>query len=311
MIFFKRLKYTAIAFFIILSFRLVAEPTRVLTFDDGKAHYIIEVIKHITWPNEGQISHFNIIILGNNRGLLKALNNKTSTLIRGKGISVVQLEKFNKADAKVDVVIVSRNKSALIPEVIENNKNVLIINDGPADKEYLMVGLSIVRKNIKLALNRENLIKQGFKISNVMLDFAGTKADLREQLKDRESTLHKTRNEVEIKEKQLNELNTSLTKNKEKLQTIQSNLIKQSKLLDNAQTQLLSLKSNKAAVILELTSKKNSLLTQQKLLTEKAQEHKQQQNKLKQLNINIKQAENKLSQQVTELEQQSGIITKK
>jgi len=316
MIYIKRLRYTAVILFIVLSFRLVAENGHVLTFDDGKAHYIIEAIKHITWPNEDQIHHFNLVLLGGNKNLLTALNNKANSVIRGKSISITQLEELSKADGNIDVVFVSRHKSSLIPEINDKYKNVLIISEGSADKQNLiMVGLLTVRKNIKLSVSRENLIKHGFKVSNGLLGFAGTKADLREQLKDRESSLNKVLDDVKVKENQLRELNTSLKQNKEELLIIQSDLIEQSSLLsdaqtqlNHAQTQLSTLKSNKEAIIIELASNKSSLLEQQNLLLKKETEQTQQQQRLEQLNLNIKEAEKKLNQQVSELQQQSNII---
>ena len=318
MIFLKCLRYATIIFFMVLSFRSVAESSGVKTLAEGKAHYIIEVVKHITLPNESQIDRFNITILGSNKHLLKALRNKASNSIRGKSISIVQRETLDNADANIDVIFVSRFKSAFTAEIKKRYKNVLIISENSADKESLMVGLTVIRNDIKLTLNRENLIKQGFKISNGMLDFAGTKADLREQLDDRENTLNKVLREVAAKESQLKELNTVLDKNQQELQQIQLNLKQQNKQLIQAQQQLTQaqqqlsiLETNKEAVMVELKNKQNNLLAQHALLTAKEQEHAQQQKKLTQLNINIAQAEQKLAMQLEKLKQQSEIIASK
>jgi len=311
MIFIKHLRYTATILFIVFSFRLTAKTPLILTIYDGKAHYIIEVMKHITWPNEDEITNFNVVILGKDKNLLNALNNKANSIIRGKSISIQQLEHLNAITGNVEVIFVSKNKLSLIPEINKNYNNALIINDGNADKQDLMVGLFVGKKNIKLTLNRSNLIDHGFNISNGLLDFAGTKADLREQLKDRESTLNEALHDAKTKEVQLLELNWSLTENKEQLQKIQSNLVKQNNLLLKTQTEINSLKNSKEVIKLELANNINDLLAQQELFTKEKAEHEKQQQKLHQLKFDIEQNEEKLKQQINKLKQKSIIIKRK
>ena len=311
MISLKHLGYAAVTLFMVLSFRLAAEIERVVTLDDGKAHYVIEVIKHITWPNEDKISHFNIVILCNNTDLLDAFDRKVKPIIRGKNISIEQVKDSNNIKTNVNLVVVCRNKSSLIPKIVKNHSNVLIISDGTSDKQNLMVGLLVVRQNIKLTVSRENLIKHGFVISNTLLDFAGTKADLIDQLKDKEDTLNDVLKAVKTQEEQLRKLNISLTKSKEELQRTQTNLRQQNKLLADAQTQLTSLKNSEKTIISELYNKQSYLLEQQKLLTKKESENSQQQQKLDQLKLSINEAESKLQQQLTKLQQQNNIIVSK
>jgi len=299
----------------VLSFHLAAKTQLALTIDDGKAHYIIQVMKHITWPNEDKITNFNIVILGKDKYLLNALINKSSSIIRGKSISIQQLEHFNEIKGSVDVVFVSKNKLSLIPEISKNQSNTLIINDGNADKQDQMVGLLVWKTNIKLTLNRKNIIEHGFKISNGLLDFAGTKADLREQLKDRESTLSNALHDAKTKKLQLEKLNLSLTENEKKLQNIQSDLVKQDTLLTKVQAELNSLKNDKQAITMELANRKMDLLTQQELIIIKGIEHQkqeqEQQQKLHQLKLDIEQNEEKLKQQINKLKQKSIIIERK
>ena len=315
MILLKHLRYITTILFIVLSFRLAAKPPLALTIDDGKAHYIIEVMKHITWPNEDEITNFNVVILGKDKSLLNSLNNKASSIIRGKSISIQQLDHLNALKGSVEVVFVSNNKLSLISEINKNHSNTLIINDGNADKQDLMVGLLVDKKNIKLILNRKNLIEHGFKISNGLLDFAGTKADLREQLEDRESTLSNALQDAKTKKEQLIKLNLSLTESKDKLQNIQSDLVRQATLLTKVQVELNSLKNDKIAITVELANRKIDLLAQQELIIKKGIEHQKQEQeqhqKLKQLKLDIEQNDKKLAQQINKLKQQSNIIERK
>jgi len=317
MILLKRLGYTVTILFVVLSFRLAAKSELIYTIYDGKAHYIIEVMKHITWPNEEEITNFNVVILGKNKDLLKALNNKANSIIRKKSISIQQVEYLSAVNNNVDVIFISKNFFSLIPKIKETHPNTLIISDGIAKKQDLMVGLLIEKKNMRLTLNREHLIEHGFKVSNGLLDFAGTKADLRNELNERENTLNDALLDAKAKKEQLLELNLSLTKNEEKLQVIQSDLVKQNTLLVKAQTELNSLKNDKEEATIELANKKKELLAKQKLIFEKVNEHQkleleqEQEQKLNQLKLDVKQNEEKLAQQINQLKQQSNIIERK
>jgi len=314
----KQLRYLTSFLFIVLCFSSAAKAEQFLTIDDGKAHYIIEVMRHTTWPNEDQITHFNIVILGRDKNLLNALKKKDNILIRGKSITIKAVERLNNIQKNSDVIIIPRGNLSLISDINENYRNTLIISDGAIDKKGLMVGLLTTRKNIKVTVNRENLIKYGFTISNELLDFAGTKSDLKDQLKDRESALNRLLSDVKVKEEQLKKLNESLTTNKENLQIIQVDLTNQKDLLTQAQQQLINAKNqfnsltiSKKAIKSELSLQKTSLLAQQKLMTEKETEHALEQQKLLQLKLDIEENEKKLQQQIKKLKQQSSIIEDK
>ena len=315
MILVKQFRYIATILFIVLSSSLAAKNPPILTIDDGKAHYILEVIKHITWPNEDNITNFNIVILGKDKKLLNALNNRANGIIRGKSIAIKAIEQLSNIQSSYNVIIIPSSNLSLISDISKSDSNALIISDGAIDKKYLMIGLLTTKKKIKLTVNRENLIKHGFTISTGLLDFAGTKSDLRDQLKDRESALNTLLYDVKVKEEQLIQLNESLITNKEDLQKVQVDLTNQNNLLTqaqyqlaNAQNQFNSLKISKEAIKSELSIQKSNLLAQQKLITEKEAEHKQQQQKLHQLNLDIEQNKEKLQQQIGKLKQQSTII---
>lgn len=318
MTFIKRLTYILAILFIVLSFRLAAKDELAVTLDDGKAHYILEVMKHITWPNETQITHFNLAILSNSKDLLNAFNNRDNDSIRGKSIAVQQVKHLNNIDNNVEVIIVSQSKLSAIPEIYKNYSNVLIITDGYVDKQDLMVGLLTTRKEIKLTVNREKLVGYGFEISNRLLDFAGTKADLIDQLKDKDDDLKQLLYEVKSKEVQLAQLNKTLEKNKHDLQQVlldlntqNSQLIKAHSQLATVNEQLASLQASKEDIKSELATHKNRLLAQQKLISENEIEHKLQQQKFHLLNKDIASNEEKLSQQIIILKQQSDIIEHK
>lgn len=318
MIYIKYLRYIFAILLIVLSFHLAAKDERVITLEEGKAHYIIEVMKHITWPNDSKISEFKIVILSKDGNLLAAFNKRDNNMVRGKSIAIQQVEYLDNITHNVDVIVVSTSKLPDISKVNQNYSNALIISDGDVDKQNLMVGLLTSRKEIKLTINRENVISRGFDISNSLLDFAGTKDDLVNQLTDKDNDLNQLLYEVKSKEDRLTQLNQSLERNKQHLQQVLLNLSKQNNQLLKAHRQLATVNEQLAAqqaskeeITSELTTHKNSLLAQQQLMTKKEVEHKQQQQKLTTLNQAIAANEAKLNQQIIKLEQQSETIEHK
>jgi diguanylate cyclase (GGDEF)-like protein len=315
MILIKYLGYTVVTLYIVLSIRFAATSPIILTNHDGKAHYIIELMKHITWPNEDEFTHFNIVIFDKEKDLLNALNNKGQSIIRTKGISIKLVEDLNSINQNTHVIFVSKGKLRLVSQIQKKHINTLIISDESDNKQSLMVGLKVIKKNIKLTLNRELLISHGFKISNALLDFAGTKADLRDQLNDRQNTLNDALHEAEVKNEQLKKLNLSLTQRENGLREVLSDLAKQKTLLTQVQTELNELKNDKKLITLELINEKADLLAQQKLIEktkieQSTQEQKQEQ-RLDSLKSDILDNEEKLAQQINELKQQNIIIERK
>ena len=221
----KLMPNIAVTFLIALSFHSSAAKTeKLISIDDGKAHYIVEIMKHTTWPNEDKIPLFNVILLGTNTELLQAVTNKAEQYFRGKKISIQQHQNLKTVSNNVQAIFVEKAQLSIIRELNNNYKNTLIISDGEIDKNDLMVGIIVSKRDLILTLNRDNLINKGFKITNSLLNFAGTKADLKDQLSAKESSLHDALEEIKTKQVQLVQLNTTLKQNNEQLQKIQSHI---------------------------------------------------------------------------------------
>lgn len=310
-----RLKFMitiVVTFMIALSFHSTAAKTeKLISLDDGKAHYIVEIMKHTTWPNEAEIAHFNVLLLGTNENLFQAVTEKSNTLFRGKKITVQQHEHLKSIQGDFQAIFVEKNQLSLIPQLNQQYKDTLIISDGQINKQDLMVGILVSNRNLKLTLNRDNLVNKGFIITNSLLNFAGTKADLKDQLSDKESTLNEALENVKSKQEQLVKLNASLIQNNEQLKNIQSTLVKEQRILAKAQAELNSLKEDKKEITLALANQKQALAAQQALMTKKEIEQNEQEYKLHQLKLDIKENETKLALKIKALEQQNQIIEHK
>lgn len=308
MTFLKRAGYISAILLAMISFQVAAKKEATLTFDEGKAHYIIEVIKHITWPNEDKLTHFNIVVLSKDQELSNALNKHTTQNIRDKKLTIEQVNLFHNINNSSEVIVVSEHNLSLVPDISKKFPQSLIISDGTADKQNLMVGLLAARNNIKLTINRENIVKQGFIISNGLLDFAGTKADLRDQLKDKEDQLIELNNSLATNQQALSQILNELTNQRQQLLTAQKQLSYAAEQLSTTQEQLHSLATSKEAIKQELLMQKSRLANQQKLINEKEIEQQSLQQKLHQLNSDIALNEAKLQQQISTLEEKNNII---
>ena len=55
-----------------------------LSESDAKAHYTLEIIKHIEWPSEAEFPQFRAAIIGADTKLRQAFEQKNGASIRGK-----------------------------------------------------------------------------------------------------------------------------------------------------------------------------------------------------------------------------------
>ena len=137
-----------------------------ITLDEAKAHYLLEIIKHIDYKSEK--SPIIIIgLLGKNKPLHDAIKNKISGMsVRNKVLSVQNISSQSQRKNYYSVVLVTDSKLNNVPTIFDRFGNVLIVVDGRVKKASHFVSLINRSGQIELTLNRENLVKYGFEISN-------------------------------------------------------------------------------------------------------------------------------------------------
>ncbi|PCI59851.1 MAG: hypothetical protein COB35_10555 [Gammaproteobacteria bacterium] len=290
------------------------DKTNVITLAQAKAHYTLEILKHITWPNEIELKQFNIGVLGKNKKLLQALNNYTKVkLLRSKPLNFESINDISvQKNAYYSAVIVTGNKRSLISKINKQYPYSLIISDGKVDREKLMVSIVSFNKHqqkqIRIEFNRENIVKRGFKISIKLLGFAGTKKDLSAQLEENQLFLRSLQTEVKAIESNLKTLNGSMKSNKKALKLTQIALAKKNNELITNQNQLEALQQEKSAAHTQVTESLKQLKQQREQIKIKEQELIQQKNKLKQLNQSIEDNNIILKKQQTALNKKSQMI---
>ena len=292
---------------LLMRFPLSAEELE-LGLTESKAHYTIEVVKQIEWPNENVLTKFVIGIAGYERGLKKAFEERASINIRGKTLVVEDFDESAFKAGRYSIVFLTQNKRSLNSLLFSQAKNQLIIVDGRTKTEERMVSFITTRERIRIKLNRENLSQHGFLISANLLQFAGTKEDLSEELKERESSLKLMLAQVKEREVALALLNQKLQENTLLLNNAKRELSENTELLADNQAQLKRLKSEIDNSQSEVRQNEKEITEQQKLLSVKQNEMAIKEQEVAQLQRDIDQNNKTLNEQNLRITQQKDTI---
>jgi diguanylate cyclase (GGDEF)-like protein len=236
-----RLKQVAILpifFQLVVALFLLVLPAQVLgkkalTIAQGKVHYTLEAIKHIAWPNEQQMQAFDVALVGLDRETKAAFEQIDSNIIRGKAIRLVYLTKQDPTSDQYAVIFLAASALNINPHVFNNTIKALIITDGLVEDTVRLVSLNSLpsRNRIELKLNRKNLAFRGFEVSVNLLDFAGSREDLMDQLRDNKASLEELMIQVEQRQLVLNKLNSELSQNTQQLILAQKSLSENEKII--------------------------------------------------------------------------------
>jgi diguanylate cyclase (GGDEF)-like protein len=311
-----QLKITLLLLF--TCFELSAEKILdVITLDEAKAHYLLEIIKHIDHISE--TDPIIIGLLGKNKPFHDAIQKKISGInVRNKTLNVQNIPSQSKRKNYYSVVLVTDNKLNNITDIFNRFGNVLIVVDGRVEKEFQFVSLIDRKGQIEIELNREKLIKFGFDVSTQLLTFAGTKEDLAEQLNHKQIRLQSLIEDAKKKRKIVEDISQTLVEKNAALDQIQitleekNNVLSQniSKLSDS-KNQLQVMQSQMNIEHLKIAENKKYMSKQNIQLESKIAELLMKEQTLKALNANIESKKEILKQQNTELFNKSKIINQK
>ncbi len=304
----------------IFCFSLWAEEiVHASSLEEAKSHYILETIKHITWPNEQELTHFSIIILGNDKALIRALSDVTKNKkIRAKNIIInvvsnqTQLTTLYKPNSML--VLTKENKSS-IKIINQKYSDALIINDGKVYRDDLMISLVTYtdhgKRQIKLMLNRKNIVSRGYQVSINLLDFAGTKEDLSQQLEENSRFLQSLLQDVKDKESQLTALERSLKDNRNALKLAVVALKDKNTLLNKNKEELNALQQLRNSARNELSESQHQLALQKLSIARKQQALTAQSTKLARLRQQITDSQNRLQDLEDEFIRQQRVMKRK
>ncbi len=275
-----------------------------VTLEEAKAHYLVEIAKHITWPNDPQLKVFNIGVVGGNSAFLRALDVRKSQVVRGKSFNVTRIKDDSFDPADYAMIFLSSKKRHLNSALFKQVKNTLIVVDGKIDRDFQMVSLVDSRQQLKIRLNGENLANREFDVSISLLELAGSKEDLGEQLRNKEARLENLLEYVEEKEKNLEKINQELNAKSQQLNSAVDQL-------EESRIRLEGLSNDIKASQDEVAKNRSGIERQKELLKDKQQEILVKEKSILDLQKNIDSNQSILDEQFSLLKQQSNIIESK
>ena len=296
-----------------------------LTISEAKVYYTLEIAKHIKWPHEEDMGEIVIGLLGVDQDLKSAFDQQGTVKIKGKSLRIENINDPNGALDGYSIIYLSENRRALNRSIFARAANALIITDGRVDKDYQMVSIISFSRRVTITLNRENLTARGFVASITLLDLAGTRKDLSNQLRDSESILKILVGQVEDKQKALDELNENLktksallnsaekklTENRIILDENGITLAENSKVLEENLSQLESLFLEIDVSKSEVRKNLLDIGEQKSLIEQKQSEILSKENEVTLLQDSIEENRSILGQQSSMIEQQSDTIRNK
>jgi len=299
-------------------FELSAEKTlNTLTLDEAKAHYLLEIIKHVNQKTD--TDPIIIGLLGKNKTLHEEIQKKiVGITVKNKTLIVQDIPKQSNKKNYYSVVFVTDRKLNDMPAILNRFGSVLIVVDGRVNKESQLVNLVVRNGKIFIELNRENLVKYGFQISNKLLQFAGSKEDLAGQLNQQQVLLRKLIQDAEIKRQLLKNISQTLAKKNDALDQIKISLEEKNSLLfqniaklNENRKKLLAMQSQMDVERLKIEKNKHHMWQQDNQLKAKIAELSTKEQTLIELNKSIVNKKAILKKQNTELHNKSEIINQK
>ena len=160
---FMRLCFNLFIIFFVCCFSLFAEEnSHVYSIEEAKAHYTFQTFKHITWPDEVSIDTFTLGIIAKDKKLINTLIKIEDKTIRGKKITVEELDIPTIKKMNFSAIFIGEKKKALTPLIKQRFPKTLIITDGRIHKDNLMVALVLHNNDMKIELNREKFTSTRF-----------------------------------------------------------------------------------------------------------------------------------------------------
>jgi chromosome segregation ATPase len=243
-----------------------------LTVAEAKVHYIFEIVKQVRWSNESDFDNFKLAVIGRDKDLISALEKRKEMEIRGKKITVINPSSLDFPVNEYSIIFITKRKRAVFSSLFERDEQTLLVSEGRTSSDERMISLELSDERMHIKLNRANLAQKGFSTSVNLLEMAGTKDDLSEQLREREASYRNLLIQVRSKEKKLAELNATLVENRQTLEAAKQELVASEKALASSQKSLSSLAKQENQARLQSEANQKELNKQKNEITQKQSE---------------------------------------
>ncbi|MDX1570483.1 MAG: YfiR/HmsC family protein [Xanthomonadales bacterium] len=284
---------------------------QVSSLSEAKAQYLIEVTKHINWPNEDELDRFRVAVLEHDPATKAAFEEREAVEVRGKPF---EFSFIVHGDFELDDythVFIGHRFRGMNADLFDRSQTTLLMVDGRVDREQMMLSLMSRRQRIALSMNRENLIKRGFEPSISLLEFAGTKEDLTEELRESEGRLIALEEEVSSKEERVAELNLALEANSDELRSATAELERNRGELAAAREALARLSQQIEQARTEAVRYRREAEEQQTLFERKQHEVLARTRAMEELEAEIAKNQQVLDRQISEINAQRAMLEDK
>ena len=243
-------------FMIVFIFSVNVAVAQQLDSNRIKAAYIINFIKHISWPNEKNKKSYRIALYKDQKFYQFLSRSLTQKTIKGKLVILINAQSIN--DLKTaDVVYIPEKENTKLHKIANalRGHKILLISNNSKKKHDVMINLqqSNTAKTITFEVNKSNVVYEKLKISSELLLLGGTELDIATLYRETELAMQKTR-------QQDIELRTQLAAQQQQLIKSKKQLLKSKQQLSK------SIKETRVQKI-ELKNLQQDVLSKQKLLT--------------------------------------------
>ncbi len=283
--------------------------------DDYKAHWVINIAKKVTWPDENKIDTFFIAVYGRSTSIAYYLNKlaKNHILIKNKPFKVESYSRLSQIPLHlVHIIYVEANKNDYLPSLMKQIEKlpILVITYRAENKDYIMVNLILKSRDQQFEVNSFNIKQAGLKLDEALLKLGGTKVDIQGLLRKKERELLAKEQMLSLQQDSLVKQKQILAQKEKELEKLNKELLRQRKELKEKEKQLEQERQKSGHLSSLIKEQENILKRNELILAEQNRQIKQKQEIIKQKTQIIQQRQKELQLKEQELVQKLNEIKK-
>lgn len=274
------------------------------------------------WPNEENLSNFNIGYLGNNTEKLEYLKQLSKQQeVKKKKINIQHYQQLNQLDfRKIQLLYIDKEFNNLIKTIFKDlgDLPVLLVTEEYENKKLVMINFYQSEDNrIKFEINNSNIIIQNLNIKPQLMFYGGTQIDIASIYKEARTQMETALDSLEKEREKVGEMNTVINNLINDIQVKEEKLLEQQELIKqrtqkiNAQSASIEEQQEHLEVIKkDIAKTKKDLATKNSEYQKKQKELRRKNDELIQKQDKIKLYDQKINEQLTYIEQQQQDLNK-
>ncbi|MBN4055610.1 DUF4154 domain-containing protein [bacterium AH-315-K03] len=190
------------------------------SYDQLRAVYIYNFIKHIQWPNEANRPHWEIGLYPSQAGLETALLQiSRNKKIRGKSLRITHYENLDNAGNTDLLVVGSQYKTQLrrINRAMANSLTLLVSEQASNNLHIMINFLKPEGKTLNVELHKPNIYLEGLTMGENIAQMGGAELDIAQIYRDTEIALSHAKESLQEQKKRLAQQQTLLEQQSQKL----------------------------------------------------------------------------------------------